>query len=132
MNRFSDRRLTAIKGGRTGDGIPDGDPRLAEYYANQSPSPGKAGNPKLIEMGRKIFEEGVPARGVRACASCHGDHAQGASVFPRLAGQHADYVLRQLKGFGSRLRPHGILMRNETAHMSELEMRAVTEYVQSL
>ncbi len=104
---------------------------LAEYFAGQSPAPGKAGNPKLVELGRQIFAEGVPARGVRACATCHGDNAEGASVFPRLAGQHADYVLRQLKGFGTRLRPHGILMKNETAHMSEVEMRAVAEYVQS-
>ena len=104
---------------------------LADYYASQSPSPGKAGNSKLVELGRKIFAEGVPARGVRACATCHGDNAEGASVFPRLAGQHADYVFRQLKAFGTRLRPHGVLMKNETAHMSDPEMRAVAEYVQS-
>ncbi len=104
---------------------------LADYYAGQSPAPGKKGNPKLVELGQKIFAEGVPARGVRACATCHGDNAEGASVFPRLAGQHADYVFRQLKGFGSRLRPHGVLMKSETAHMSEVEMRAVAEYVQS-
>ena len=104
---------------------------LADYYAGQSPAPGKAGNSKLIELGKKIFAEGVPARGVRACATCHGDGAEGASVFPRLAGQHADYVFRQLKGFGTRLRPHGVLMKNETAHMSDVEMRAVAEFVQS-
>jgi cytochrome c553 len=105
---------------------------LADYYASKPPAPGKAGNPKLVAMGRKLFDEGVPARGVRACASCHGDKAQGAAVFPRLAGQHADYVFRQLKNFGTRLRPHGVLMKSETAHMSELEMHAVAEYVQSL
>jgi cytochrome c553 len=93
--------------------------------------PGKAGNPKLVELGKKVFAEGIAARGVRACATCHGDNAEGASVFPRLAGQHADYVFRQLKGFGTRLRPHGVLMKNETAHMSDVEMRAVAEYVQS-
>ena len=105
---------------------------LADYFASQAPAPGKAGNPKLMEMGHKIFDEGIAARGVRACATCHGDKAQGAAVFPRLAGQHADYVFRQLKSFGTRLRPHGVLMRSETAHMSELEMHAVAEYVQSL
>lgn len=34
-------------------------------------------------------------RAVPACASCHGEKAEGTSGFPRLAGQHADDVLRQ-------------------------------------
>src|ERR1700730_10845626 len=105
---------------------------LAAYYAEPKPAPRKAGIGKLVDAGRKIYEHGIPARGVRACASCHGQNAEGASVFPRLAGQHADYVVRQLKAFGTRLRPHGILMKNETANMSAAEMRAVAEYVQSL
>jgi cytochrome c553 len=104
---------------------------LADYYASQQPAAGRPGNPRLVAAGRKIYEDGIPARGVRACASCHGANAEGASVFPRLAGQHADYAYRQLKGFGTRLRPHGILMRNETANMTDAELRAVAEYVQS-
>jgi cytochrome c553 len=105
---------------------------LAGYYAGQTPAPGKVADAKLLAAGRKIYEEGIPARGVRACGSCHGANAEGASVFPRLAGQHAGYVLRQLTVFGTRLRPHGVLMKNETAKMSAAEMRAVAEYVQSL
>jgi cytochrome c553 len=105
---------------------------LAEYYASQTPAPGKVGDAKRIATGRKIYDEGIPARGVRACGSCHGAHAEGASVFPRLAAQNAPYVFGQLTVFGTRLRPHGVLMRNETAKMSAAEMRAVAEYVQSL
>jgi cytochrome c553 len=105
---------------------------LAEYYSSQTPAPGKVGDTKLIAAGKKIFQEGIPERGVQACASCHGANADGASVFPRLAGQHAGYVLRQLKVFGTRLRPHGVLMKNETAKMSAAQMQAVAEYVQSL
>jgi cytochrome c553 len=104
---------------------------LAAYYAEQKPAPGKAGDPKLIEAGRKIYQEGIPARGVRACASCHGDNAEGASVFPRLAGQHAEYVVRQLKVFRTRLRPHGVIMADETRNLSDMELRAVAQYVQS-
>jgi cytochrome c553 len=105
---------------------------LADYYASQSPAPGRVRNQKLADLGRKIFNDGIPGRKVRACATCHGDQAQGASVFPRLAGQHADYVFRQLRGFSSPLRKHGVLMKEESAQMSEMEMRAVAEYVQSL
>jgi cytochrome c553 len=104
---------------------------LAAYYSEQKPAPGKVGDSKLVEAGRKIYEEGIPARGVRACASCHGDNAEGASVFPRLAGQHAEYVLRQLKVFRTRLRPHGVIMADETRNLSDGEMRALAQYVQS-
>jgi len=105
---------------------------LADYYQSQSPAPGRSGNAALVRAGRKIFVEGIPGRGVRACATCHGDGAEGAGGFPRLAGQHAHYVFAQLKVFGTRLRPHGIIMKDETRPMSPREMRAVAEYVQSL
>jgi cytochrome c553 len=105
---------------------------LADYYAAQSPAAGKPGNAARVAAGRKIFVEGMPARGVRACASCHSDGGEGVSAFPRLAGQHADYVYAQLKVFGTRLRPHGVVMQAETHSMSSAEMRAVAEYVQSL
>ena len=105
---------------------------LAEYYAAQAPLKGKAGNPKLIAAGRKIFDEGITSRGVRACAACHGEAGEGQAGFPRLAGQHAPYVYAQLKTFGTRLRPHGVVMQVETRTMKPAEMRAVAAYVQSL
>jgi cytochrome c553 len=105
---------------------------LSEYFAAQSPAPGRSGKPKLVEEGRKIFVAGIPAKGIRACAGCHGANAEGASVFPRLAGQKAQYVLAQLRVFATRLRPHGVLMKNEAAGLSADQMRAVAEYVQSL
>lgn len=106
---------------------------LAQYYSELTAAPGSGTASKAdIAAGRKIFADGIPSRGVRACSGCHGAKAEGASVFPRLAGQQAPYVLRQLKLFSTRLRPHGILMKNETANMSAKEMRQVADYVQSL
>jgi cytochrome c553 len=105
---------------------------LADYYAAQPPAPGRRGRPALVNSGKRIFAEGIPIRGVRACASCHGERGEGAAAFPRLAGQQADYVYAQLKLFGTRLRPHGVIMKEETRPMTPPEMRAVAEYVQSL
>jgi cytochrome c553 len=105
---------------------------LADYYAGQSPAPGKAGNAALVKQGQSIFAKGLTSRGVRACASCHGDGGEGAAGFPRLAGQRADYVAAQLKVFGSKLRPHGVIMQNEVKAMTPAEVRAVAAYVQSL
>lgn len=106
---------------------------LADYYAAQTPAPGHGRPaPQVAARGRVLFEKGLPDKGVRACASCHGEKAEGASGFPRLAGQHADYLYAQLRGFSTRLRPHGVLMKQETAGMSPSDMKAVAAYLQSL
>ena len=50
--------------------------------------------------GETIFNNGVPANGVPACTSCHGAGGNSAmNVNPKLAGQHAEYVEKQLKDF---------------------------------
>jgi cytochrome c553 len=106
---------------------------LAEYYAAQKPLAGRTHAPAAqLREGQRIFEQGLPAAGVRACAGCHGTKAEGATTFPRLAGQHADYLYRQLKTFGTRLRPHGVLMKNELAGLKPAQMKAVAAYLQSL
>lgn len=106
---------------------------LADYYAAQAPAPGhNQGEASLRRAGQKIFEQGIPSRSVRACAGCHGTKAEGAAGFPRLAGQHADYLARQLDVFGTRLRPHGVLMKDETAGLTKTDRRAVALYLQSL
>lgn len=106
---------------------------LADFYAAQTPPAGhsKAAR-EVLRAGRDLFENGLPGKGVRSCASCHGDNGEGEQGFPRLAGQHADYVERQLKLFSTRLRPHGVLMRAEIAKVSPLQMKAVAAYVQSM
>lgn len=105
---------------------------LADHYAAQTPRPPKSTHPKREAAGRKIFDQGLPAQGVLACASCHGDAAEGKAGFPRLAGLDAGYVYKQLQAFRTPLRPHGVLMKNETGSLSEAQLRAVSAYVQSL
>lgn len=105
---------------------------LAAYYAAQAPVAGRPGPVAEVRLGQRLFTEGAPARGVRACAACHGESGEGAAGFPRLAGQRADYVLAQLKVFGTRLRPHGVLMQQETRGLTAAEMKGLAAYVQSL
>ncbi len=104
---------------------------LADYYAKQAPAPGKPGNAAVVKKGETLFTKGVTARGVRPCAQCHGDAGEGAAGFPRLAGQRADYVEAQMKLFSTRLRPHGVIMKEEVKAMTPAEIKAVAAYVQS-
>lgn len=104
---------------------------FADYYAAQKPAAGKSTHSKLEAEGKAIYEKGLPAKGVLPCKQCHGDNAEGASGFPRLAGQRADYVYKQLQAFRTPLRPHGVVMRNEIAAMTPQQLKAVAAYVQS-
>jgi cytochrome c553 len=103
---------------------------LARYFASQPPAPPTSGDAALVAAGNKIFVQGAPDHGVAACAVCHGANAHGIGIFPRLAGQHAEYVQRQLGVIQARGRDapvmHGIIK-----DMTSDEMKAVAAFVQS-
>jgi cytochrome c553 len=83
--------------------------QLADYFAAR-PLPGPEPAAEIDRANGKIlFEKGAPERGVVACGSCHGDKAQGMAVFPRLAGQHRDYLATQLAAFADGERPNPIM-----------------------
>jgi cytochrome c553 len=66
------------------------------------------------------------------CAACHGSNGIGASdTFPNLAGQHADYIVKQLKAFksGDRKNP---LMTPMAASLSEQDMADIGAYYSAL
>jgi len=104
---------------------------LAGYFAAQPAAPGKAGNSALIAQGKHLFEEGVPARQIPPCASCHGAHAEGLAMFPRLAGQHAPYLLKQLLVIQSVLRTAPV-MHGVIKDLTRDQMQAVVAYLESI
>lgn len=74
---------------------------FAAYYSAQvaQRDPGAGKDAALLARGKDVFEKGVPEQNVMACATCHGPKAAGNDVFPRLAYQHADYIVKQLSVF---------------------------------
>src|ERR1700693_3844896 len=104
---------------------------LAGYFAAQPAAPGRGGNSALITLGKHFFEEGVPARQIPPCASCHGAHAEGLGFFPRLAGQHAPYLLKQLLVIQSVLRTAPV-MHGVIKDLSRDQMEAVVAYLESI
>jgi len=104
---------------------------LANYFAAQPAAVGISGNVALVAQGKHIYEEGVPARQIPPCATCHGPRAQGMATFPRLAGQHAPYLLKQLLVIQSVLRMAPV-MHGVVKDLSKDQMQAVVAYLESL
>ncbi|MBI2312842.1 MAG: cytochrome c4 [Betaproteobacteria bacterium] len=114
---------------------PDDMKNLGAYFAAQAPKPGTAKDKDLVVLGQKLYRGGDMGRGIPACAGCHSPNGAGIPAqYPRLAGQHADYTVAQLKGFrsGERANDPQKMMRMIAAKMSDREIQALAEYVAGL
>jgi cytochrome c553 len=108
---------------------------LAAYFSTQTQS-GGAADPELAKQGEALYRAGNLASGVPACSGCHGPAGagQGLSKFPRLSGQHSAYVKQTLEYFrkGERANDPNGMMRGVTAHLTDQEIAAVSQYIQGL
>jgi cytochrome c553 len=103
---------------------------LAVYYSRQRPEPIHQGDPAAVSRGREIFQHGVESEGVPACMSCHGPDGHGLADFPRIAGQHAQYVLKQLGSFKSNMRNIAV-MHGVAQNLRVEEMESVADYLEA-
>jgi cytochrome c553 len=136
LNEFkSGRRNNAVMMGMVA-GLSAEDMRnLAAYYSAQKPGESAAKDKDLVAQGRKLFRGGNLATGVAACAGCHSPNGAGIpSQYPRLAGQHPEYVATQLKAFraGERANDANNMMRAVAARLTDKEIAAVAEYLSGL
>ena len=124
-------QMSGILTGRTDQDLAD----LAAYYSAQKVTIG-ATDPELLDLGRQIYRAGIAAKGVAACSACHSPTGAGnaQAAFPALSGQHADYVIAQLKAYRTETRTNGqaMMMQQVAALMSDKEIEAVASYVQGL
>jgi cytochrome c553 len=103
---------------------------LAAYYAAQKPEASPGGDAAAIARGREIYQQGITAEGVPACSSCHGADAHGTQDYPRLASQHAQYVLKQLASFQSNMRKVAI-MHGVALNLRRPQMESVAAYLEA-
>ena len=103
---------------------------IAAYYAAQPRAPGRTDDPALVAKGKELFDKGLLDRGIPACATCHGANGEGIADFPRLAGQHAKYVAKQLAYIQTLTRAAPV-MHGIVKDLAPEEMQAVAAYVQS-
>ena len=104
---------------------------LAAYYGEQAPEAGSPRDAGSIARGADIYANGVATEGIPPCLACHGPGAVGTDEYPRLAGQHAQYLLKQLRSFQNNMRNVAV-MHGVAQDLKANEMEAVAAYLQSL
>ncbi len=86
--------------------------------------------PKVdLAKGEALYNNGDAARGVLACTACHGP-AGNSSIpqNPKLSGQHAAYVVKQLADFKTPQRNNPV-MTGIANGLSEEDMKNIAAYL---
>lgn len=109
---------------------------IAAWYASQTIA-GGATDPKLVERGEALFRGGKLDDGMPACIGCHSPDGSGLdqAKYPRLAGQHASYTVKQLTDFreGDRVNDGDAeIMRDIAAKLSNKDIEALASYIEGL
>lgn len=107
---------------------------VAAYLSTQKTSAGAAVKEK-VAAGKLIYKGGKLTEGVTACAACHGPTGMGnpASNYPKVSGQHSQYVVKQLQDFKLKTRNNsGDIMSSIAKKMTTADMEAVAEYMSGL
>ena len=106
---------------------------VAAYYAGQKLKPSAAKSKESVELGQKIYRGGIASKEVPSCAGCHSPNGAGIPAqYPRLAGQYADYTEAQLVSFRQGVRKNSAQMSTISARLSDVEIKAVSDYVAGL
>jgi cytochrome c553 len=127
------KRANAIMAGMSAALTPEDMVNIAAFYNSKAPVPGAARNKDTVGLGEKIYRGGIASKQVPACAGCHAPSGAGMPAqYPRLGGQHAEYTESQLVGFRSGARGNSAQMTTIAARMSDLEIKAVSDYIAGL
>jgi cytochrome c553 len=114
---------------------------LGAFFSRQAAKPMAAKDAALAKSGQKLYRGGDSASDLPACAGCHAPTGVGIPKnYPRLAGQHADYVYAQLKAFKAGERgadkdghdANGRIMATVAGRMTDAQMKAAAEYTSGL
>ncbi|MDH3376510.1 MAG: cytochrome c4 [Gammaproteobacteria bacterium] len=107
---------------------------LDAYYSGQTIAPGAVTEEQaaVALAAETIYRGGVRELQVPACMSCHGPSGAGIPVqFPRVAGQHSEYLESQLLAFKTGAREHEI-MSPIAFRLSEQQIKQLALYMQAL
>lgn len=90
-----------------------------------------------LELGARVYRAGNPTTGVPACTGCHSPNGKGNAPagFPRLSGQHPEYIEKQLRAFRAGDRTNDgdqMIMRSVADKLNDAEIKALANYIAGL
>jgi len=104
---------------------------ILAWYASNRWAPGEGAAPDA--EAQHLYTDGDPARGIVACATCHGAPGQPSAIegMPRIAGQDAAYLALQLEHWrsGDRKNSVGGVMSTAAHALTDLEIQALANSV---
>ncbi len=108
---------------------------LAAYFASQTISANSTPEDVAVK-GKALYSAGDAERGLTACIACHGPRGNGTELsgFPKISGQHADYIKAQLQKFRDDARNNDMnaMMRDVAKKLSDTDIEILSKYVGGL
>jgi cytochrome c553 len=128
IERFADgRRNDFIMSPQARQMTPEEKVALAVYYASATPRPARDGgyDATSVGKGRSLYAQ--------SCQHCHGADGHGTAAYPRIAGQHAEYVRNTLKHFRDEDKSRqNALMAAQARGLADADIEALTAYIVTL
>lgn len=108
---------------------------LAAYFSSL-PISSNTTPPEVVEQGRVLYSAGDASRSLTACIACHGPRGNGSELsgFPKISGQHADYIKAQLQKFRASTRSNDMneMMRDIAHKLTDADIDTLSQYVGGL
>jgi cytochrome c553 len=108
---------------------------LAAYFSSL-PISSNSTPEDVVSTGKALYTAGDASRGLTACIACHGPRGNGTELsgFPKISGQHADYVKAQLMKFrdDSRGNDMNAMMRDVAKKLTDADIEILSKYVGGL
>ncbi|MEQ1807511.1 MAG: c-type cytochrome [Burkholderiaceae bacterium] len=104
---------------------------VAAFYEQQGTAPAAGAAPAPPPVVAELLKKG-------ACASCHGDNLSKPidPTYPKLAGQHADYLFVALKAYQTEKNPQvgrsNPVMMGMARPFTQKELKALSAYIASM
>lgn len=120
---------------------------LAAYYASKPLQLVGSKNAKVIvnsgaevdalALGEELYRAGKMESNTPACSGCHSPTGVGNAPagYPRLGGQHPEYIAAQLKAFRDGMRTNdgdARTMRSVAKYLNDAEIEALANYIAGL
>lgn len=119
--------MRAVAGSMSDQDVAD----VAAFYEQHGTAPAAGAAPAPPPLVAELLKKG-------ACASCHGDNLSKPTdpTYPKLAGQHADYLFVALKAYQIEKNPQvgrsNPVMMGMARPFTQKELKALSAYIASM